>query len=140
MVRLSNIELIKILEKNARESFTNIAKIFGVSEAAIRKRIKKLEKEGIIKRYTIEVDYKKLGFDIHALIGIDTIPEKYLSTIEKLKKIEEIRSLFSSTGDHMILIEVFLKDQNSLIEFIKKIEKIEGVTKICPAIILEKMK
>jgi Lrp/AsnC family transcriptional regulator for asnA, asnC and gidA len=140
MVRISNLDLIKILENNARESFVNIAKKFNVSETAIRKRIKKLEEMGIIKKYTIQVDPTKLGFKIDALIGIDTTPEDYISIIEHLKAMDDIKNLYSSTGDHMILAECWFKDSNELTNFIKKIEKIKGIIRICPAILLEKLK
>ena len=140
MVRISNLDLIKILENNARESFVNIAKKFNVSETAIRKRIKKLEEMGIIKKYTIQVDPSKLGFKINALIGIDTTPEDYISIIEHLKAMDDIKNLYSSTGDHMILAECWFKDSNELTNFIKKLEKIKGIIRICPAILLEKLK
>lgn len=121
-------------------SFLKIAKTLGVSETAVRKRVKKLESEGVIKRYTIEVDPKKIGFEINALIGIDTKPEHYIPVLGKLKEVKEVVSLYSSSGDHMILIECWFKNSRELTEFIKKLNMIKGVTKICPAIILEKIK
>lgn len=140
MVRISNLELIKILQKNARESYINIAKTLNVSETAVRKRIRKLEEEGIIKKYTVEVDLRRLGFEINAVIGVDTKPEEYIAVIEELKGIEAIKSLYSSTGDHMLLMECWFKNQNELTEFVKKIEGIKGVTRVCPAILIEKLK
>ncbi|MCD6403186.1 MAG: Lrp/AsnC family transcriptional regulator [Candidatus Aenigmarchaeota archaeon] len=140
MVRISNLELIECLEKNARESFTNLAKKFGVSETAIRKRIRKLESLGVIKRYTVEVDAKKLGFEIDSLIGVDTTPEDYLNVIKRLKQMEEVKKLYSSTGDHMLLAECWFKNSEELATFVEKIKNIEGVTKVCPAIVLERLK
>ena len=139
MVRISNLELVEILRKNARISYVELAKHFGVSETAIRKRIRKLEENGVIKRYTVEVDPKKLGFEINALIGVDTKPERYVQIIEKMKVMEGIKGLCSSSGDHMILLECWFRNSNELAEFVKKLEKLEGVTKICPAIIIEKI-
>ena len=139
MVRISNLELVEILRKNARIPYVKLAKHFGVSETAIRKRIRKLEEDGVIKGYTIEVDPKKMGFEINALIGVDTKPEHYIPVIGKLKLMEEIRGLCSSSGDHMILLECWFRNSNELAEFVKKLEKLEGVTKICPAIIIEKI-
>jgi len=55
VVRISDLEIIRILRENARIPFVKIAEDLGVSEIAIRKRVKKLEKDGIIRRYTIEV-------------------------------------------------------------------------------------
>ncbi len=140
MVRISNLEILKILRKNSRIPTIKIAKMLGVSETAVRKRIKKMEREGIIRKYTIEIDLKKIGFKVNTLIGLDTKPENYIQTLEKLKEMEEVVSLYTSTGDHMLLIECWLKDSEELTKLVKKLGAIEGVTKICPAILLEKIK
>ncbi|MCF8885500.1 MAG: Lrp/AsnC family transcriptional regulator [Nitrososphaerota archaeon] len=140
MVRFTDLELIQELLRNSRRTYVELAKTFGVTEAAIRKRIKKLESENIIKRFTIEVDLKKLGFEVHALIGLDSSPEKLIQTLEELQNMKEVVSLYTSSGDHMILIECWFRNMKQLSDFIKKLEKIDGVTKICPAIILEKIK
>ena len=140
MVRISDLDIIEILKENSRTSFVKIAKTLGVTETAVRKRIKKLEESGTIKKYTLDVDPRKIGFEVDALIGIDTEPEYYLSTIEKLKKMDEIIRLCSSSGDHMILMECWFKDSDELMKFVKKIESMQGVTRTCPAIILEKIK
>jgi len=126
--------------KNARTPYVKIAKMLEVSETAVRKRVKKLEEMGVIRKYTIEVDPKKIGFEIRALIGIDTKPERFISTLEKLKVMEEVISLYSASGDHMILVECWLKNSKELTSFVKKLETMEGVTRVCPAIILEKVK
>lgn len=140
MVRISNIELLRILQQNARTPFIEIARRLGVTETAVRKKVKKLLGEGVIRRFTIEIDPKKIGFAVQAIIGVDTKPERYIPAIEKLKNLDEVLSLYSSSGDHMILMECWFKDTEELRKFIKKIESIEGVTRICPAIILEKIK
>jgi Lrp/AsnC family transcriptional regulator for asnA, asnC and gidA len=140
MVRISNLELVKKLKENARISYVELAKYFGVSETAIRKRIRKLENEGVIIRYTVDVDPKKIGFAASALIGIDIKPEKYIKTIEMLKKMKEVVSLCSSSGDHMILLEYWFKDLKELSQFIKNLEKMDGITRVCPSIINEKIK
>ena len=140
MVRISNLELIKLLRENSRITFVELAKRFNVSETAIRKRVKKLEELGIIRKYTVEVDPKKLGFKLNVLMGIDTRPEDYLQTLDKLKGMEKVISLYSSSGDHMILIECWFKNSEELMGFVKKLGKMSGITKVCPAIILEKIK
>jgi len=140
MVRISDIELVKLLKKNARMSFVEIAKKLNVTEGAVRKRIKKLEEENVIKGYTIIVDPKKLGYEIDSLIGIDTLPEKLISVVNKLKEMDEVLSLYISGGDHMIIIECWFKTHNDLDSFVKNVEKIDGVTKVCPATIINKVK
>ncbi len=140
MVRISEEKLIRELMKNARVQFTKLAKKFRVTEAAVRKRVRKLEENGAIEGYTIKVNPRKLGYGIHALIGIDTKPELYVHVIDRLKKDKDIISLYSSTGDHMIMMEVWLRDSEELSKFVKKLEKIKGVTRVCPAVMLERIK
>ena len=140
MVRISNKDLLRILQQNSRTPFIEIARRLKVTETAVRKKVKKLQEEGVIRRFTIEIDPKKIGFAVQAIIGVDTKPEKYIPAIEKLKSMEEVLSLYSSSGDHMILMECWFKDTEELRKFLKKLESIDGVTRICPAIILEKIK
>lgn len=140
MVRFSDFELIKLLMKNSRTPYVKLGELLGVSETAIRKRVKKLEEDGVIRRYTIEVDPKKLGFKVNALIGLDTVSERFIAVIEELKAMEEVLSLYSASGDHMILLECWFKDSDELTRFVKRLESIRGVTRVCPAIILEKLK
>lgn len=140
MVKIDDYKLLMLLRQNARISYSELARIFNVSDTAIRKRIKKLEEKGVIKRYTVEIDPKKIGFDIVALIGIDTKPEYFLSVLDKLKRSKKTMSLYSASGDHMILVECWFRNSSELTSFVDWIKGLEGVTRICPAIILEKIK
>jgi Lrp/AsnC family transcriptional regulator for asnA, asnC and gidA len=140
MVRFSNLELLKELQKNSKISYVNLAKIFNVTETAIRKRVKHLENKGVIKGYNIDLDIKQLGYNINAIIGIDTLPEQYINIIQSIKADSDILKAYSTSGDHMILIEKYFKNYVELEEYITKLNTIKGITKVCPAIILEKIK
>lgn len=140
MVRISNQELIELLMRNSRTPYVELASALGVSETAVRKRMKALERSGAIKRYTIDADPKKLGFGAQAVVGIDTLPERYIFVIESLRSMKEVVSLYSSSGDHMILAECWLADSGRLSGFIRKLESVEGVTRVCPAILNERIK
>jgi len=133
--------IIDILTKDARTPFTEIAKVLGISETAVRKRVKALEETGVIKQYTIVIDPSKLGYNLVSLTGIDTLPEKIFEVAQKLKEFDFVRNVYLTSGDHMIMTEIWAKDGNDLSDIISnKIGKIEGVTKVCPAIILERLK
>jgi Lrp/AsnC family transcriptional regulator for asnA, asnC and gidA len=140
MVRISNLDLILALRENSRTPFVGLAKRFGVSETAIRKRVRKLEHDGVIRKYTIEVDTKKMGYDVDAVIGVDTRPQDYMDALEKMKKMKDVRCMCSCSGDHMILLECWFHDSAELTRFIRKLKAVEGVTKVCPAIRTETIK
>ena len=142
MVRISekDMKIVEDLINNARKPFTKIAKELGITEAAVRKRIKKLEKEGIIQGYSAVVDPKKIGYEVTAFVGFDAEPEYYVRVVEKVKRLPQVRKLYSTTGDHMYMAECWFKDRNELEEFIKRLEEIPGITRVCPAIVVEEIK
>ncbi|NJF24504.1 HTH-type transcriptional regulator LrpA [Thermococcus sp. Bubb.Bath] len=133
--------IIDMLTKDARTPFTEIAKVLGISETAVRKRVKALEEAGVIKQYTVVIDPSRLGYNLVSLTGVDTLPEKIFEVAEKLKEFEFVRNLYLTSGDHMIMTEIWAKNGEDLSDIISnKIGKIPGVTKVCPAIILERLK
>jgi len=131
--------ILDMLTKDARTPFTEIAKVLGISETAVRKRVKALEEAGVIKQYTIVVDPSKLGYNLVSITGIDT--KKIFEVASKLKEFDFVRHVYLTSGDHMIMAEIWARDGEDLSDIISnKIGRIDGVTKVCPAIILEKMK
>jgi len=132
--------ILRTLMDNARTPLTEIAKAVGVTDVAIKKRIQKLEREGVIKKYTIVVEPKKIGYNGVALVGVDTDPDKVLSVAHELSKREFTVSVFVTTGDHMIMTEVWAKTGQDLMKIIEEIGRMEGVKKVCPAIVLERIK
>jgi len=136
-----DLKILKLLEEDGRLAFLDIAKKLRLSESTIRKRVKALKENGVIKRFTVEIDPAKIGLNTVAIVGIDVDPPKLLEVAQKLCDFKEIRCVATSTGDHMIMTEIWTKDGRELTRLIsEKIGPIEGVKKICPAIILEKLK
>ncbi|HHF56687.1 MAG TPA: Lrp/AsnC family transcriptional regulator [Thermoplasmatales archaeon] len=134
-------KILEILQKNARTPYTQIAKDVGLSEGAIRKRIESLEKRGIIKRYVAIIDPRKIGYNSITLLGLDAEPTKLLEIANEIAGIEEARNVYLTTGDHMIMAEIWARDGKELSEILaNKVSKIEGIKRICPAIVLEKIK
>jgi len=135
-----DLSIIEFLSKNSRMPFMQIAKKLKVSESTIRKRVSNLEKKGVIKKYSLVVDTGKIGYENIALIGVDVVPERYLDVSKKLTEFKEVRYAASSAGDHMFMLEVWAKDNEELRSISDRIKGIEGVTRICPAIIKETLK
>ena len=135
-----DFSIIEILSTNSRTPFMQIAKKLKVSESTIRKRVSILEKNEIIKKYSLVVDTNKIGFGNIALIGVDVAPEKYLDVAKKLTELDGIKYAASSAGDHMFMLEVWAKSGEELRALSEKLKGLEGVTRICPAIIKDTLK
>ena len=84
-------KIISILQENSRIPYTEIAKKLGLTEATIRKRISELERSGVIKKYTIEVDPHKLGYKTVTILGMDVEPKYLLEAAKKLSEIENVK-------------------------------------------------
>ncbi len=132
--------LIKMLKENSRTPYSHLAKQLGLSDVAIINRIKKLEKVGLIKRYTIEIDETKLGFKSFSYTGVDVDPEKLFDTVNWLKEKDYVTKLFITSGDHNIMCLIRAKDSQTLAKIHDEIAKLPGVRRVCPSMVLETVK
>ncbi len=133
----------KILEelcRNSRISYSELAKKLGISDVAIIKRIRKLEETGVIKKYTIVVDPSKLGYKSISFTGINVDPQKLFNVIEELKGMDEIKYLALTSGDHHLIAVIWCSDQDELREIHRRISMIDGVERIYPSILINKLK
>ena len=80
------LQLISELMKNSRRSDRELAKALGVSQPTVSRLIKKLEKDGFIKEYTIVPDFHKLGYELLALTFVELKKGLDQEGIEKARK------------------------------------------------------
>ncbi len=132
--------ILDMLSKNARISYSKIANKLEISEAAVRKRVKKLEEEGIIEGYTIKINPEKIGYKSVAHVGIDTNPTHFLKIACRLTEMDTVKCVTITSGGHMIMIDVWAKDSKELNDILNSIKKIDGVVAVNPSIILERLK
>ena len=141
MIDEKDLKIIDMLRENARTPVTTIASRLGVSESTIRKRIRALEKNGVITQYTVIVDPAKLGYKSVSIVGINVESTHLLDVAMRMTEFPEVKFVATSTGDHVIITEIWLNDSKELGRFItEKIEKQEGVKRVSPTIILENWK
>ncbi len=141
MIDEINRDILGRLRDNARTPFLEIAKYLGISESTVRKRVGDMEKAGIIKRYTAIVDPPKIGYGSVAIVGIDVKAERFLNVAKKLTEYDNVKFVSTSSGDHMIMAEIWMEKSSELRDFIiNTIEKMDGVTRTCPAILNERLK
>ncbi|MCH5330168.1 MAG: Lrp/AsnC ligand binding domain-containing protein [Alistipes sp.] len=112
-------KILRFLIGNARMPFLEIARECGVSGAAIHQRIKKLEDSGVIMGSRLEVDPKKLGFDVCAFISIRISDNSLqLQTVEKLRHVPEIVECHFITGTYNMMVKLYCVDNDHLMSTI----------------------
>jgi len=133
-------QIIEMLKKNARISYTEIARRLGLSDVAVLKRVRKLEQAGIIKKYTIVLDPKKLGYNTISITGLDVEPENLFKVLEYLKEKEYVKYLAITSGDHSIIAIIWAKNSTEMAHIHDMLAKLPGVKRVCPAIVLDVLK
>jgi Lrp/AsnC family transcriptional regulator for asnA, asnC and gidA len=141
MLSDSDLRILRVLERDASLSYAEIARRLGLNESTVRKKVLKLKRQGIIRRFSVVLDPEKLGIRNIAILGIDTDPDKLLEVAQRLRDMPEVKSVAITSGDHMLMAEVWSEDGDQLSKILtRKIGKIDGVRKVCPSLVLERVK
>jgi Lrp/AsnC family leucine-responsive transcriptional regulator len=114
----------KIIDKltiNSRMSFVELGKQIGLSPSSVRERVQKLEDLEVIKGYSIQLDSKKLGFELEVVIMFKLYSGKLQLFCGALQNFPEIIEVQRITGTHNIFMKVILIDQLHLQQFIDRL-------------------
>ncbi|GGX08632.1 Lrp/AsnC family transcriptional regulator [Aquimarina muelleri] len=120
-IDVKNWDIIKCLQKNARLSNAEIGRKVGLSSPAVAERIKKLEDYGILKGYIAEVSHTKTGYQLKAMITLRAFMGRLQPFLIKVSEFKEVINCYRITGNENIIMEVVLKDQIHLQEFIDRL-------------------
>ena len=113
-----NWKILHCLQQNARQSNTQIAKEIGISSPAVAERIRKLEDLGIIEGYYAKVSYFETDHQLKAIISLRVFMGRLKPFMEKVKGFNEVINCYRITGNENIFMEVVLKNQKHLQQFI----------------------
>lgn len=140
---LNNIDsfdekIIKILQNDARKPFVEIANTIGLSESAVRRRIKNLTDNNIIKKFTIEINNSE---KTSAITLISVASSSDTSTVtSKLLNLEGVDVIYEITGQYDIAAIISAPAISEINSYIDEVRKIEGVSDTNTVIILKTLK
>ena len=122
-------KILRIITKNARIPFKDVADTCGVSRAAIHQRVQKMFDNGVIVGSGYQINPKMLGYQLCVYVGIMlTKASMYKSVSAELDKIPEIVESQFTLGAYSMLIKLYAKDDQHLMELLNsKIQEIPGV-------------
>ena len=124
-----DMNILSFLIRDARVPYTDIAKALKVSSGTVHVRMRKLESQGIVSGSHLEVNYKVLGYDISAFVGIYLEDGKlYKSVLKELEQIPEVTSAHSTTGRYNIFARILCRDTSHLKEVLtEQLQAINGI-------------
>ena len=130
-----DIQLLEILEKNSKSPVQEISEVTGIPASTVHHRIKKLELNNTIKRYTADLNPKIMGRDFSAYVMVNGSPEKYLdSDFFNHKYVAEVSAV---TGNYDLIIKIQCANLDQFNDFLQKFREKYGkyltqtVTMVC---------
>jgi Lrp/AsnC family transcriptional regulator for asnA, asnC and gidA len=119
--------IVEALQAEGRRPFTRIARDLGISEAAVRQRVARLEATGIIQVVAV-TDPLTLGYQTMAMLGVSVEPSARTRVAEALRQLPEVSYLVLTAGSFDLLAEVVCEDNEHLLRFLgSSLAGVEGI-------------
>jgi DNA-binding Lrp family transcriptional regulator len=134
---LDNIDqhILQILREDSRLAFVDIASKVGLSEAAVRRRVSNLVKEGTIKRFTVDVDEPQTATS--AITYVSVSPSSPTADVSrKLKSVKGVETIYETTGPFDIAAIIRGASISEVNKSVEEIRRLGGVLKTETTIIL----
>lgn len=122
-------QILQLLSKDGRMSFTDLGKATGLSTSAVHQRVKRLEQKGVIQGYGAFVDHRSIGLPTTAFISITPFevsqPDDYP---DRLREVKEIESCWSVAGEESYILKVRVATPADLEELLARIRQLANVS------------
>jgi Lrp/AsnC family transcriptional regulator, leucine-responsive regulatory protein len=123
--------LLAALADDARASVAELAKRVGLSAPSTSERLRRLEAQGVIGGYTVQIDPRALGYTLQAIVRVKPLPGQLHLVEEVLRRIPEFVECDKVTGDDCFIARLYLHSIEQLDEILAKVtERAETSTAI----------
>jgi DNA-binding Lrp family transcriptional regulator len=136
-------QILQAIQENSKQTYSEVGRRLGVAHSTVYDRIRKMEKSGIIKKWTVDIDLEKIGINyITACMTVYTDPKESENVAKRLSEAKEVLEVSMSLSEELLIIaKVFARDQEELHSFIaKKVAPLQGVMRIRTSIVTKKIK
>ncbi|MDG1366278.1 MAG: Lrp/AsnC family transcriptional regulator [Acidimicrobiales bacterium] len=120
--------IIRELQVDGRAAYSRLAPLVGLSEAAVRQRVNRLQGRGVIQIVAV-TDPVSLGYPFQAMLGIK-VSSEVDTTAEKISQIGSVDYTGVATGRFDVLAEVVCRDREHLLELSDQIRATDTVSDV----------
>ncbi|CAD5141525.1 MULTISPECIES: Lrp/AsnC family transcriptional regulator [Microbacterium] len=118
--------IVEMLQEDGRRSYSEIGRIVGLSEAAVRQRVQRLTESGIMQIVAV-TDPMQLGFHRQAMVGVKVAGDAR-GVAEAIADIDEVDYVVITVGSFDVLVEAVCEDDDHLLALVNdRIRPIQGV-------------
>jgi Lrp/AsnC family transcriptional regulator, leucine-responsive regulatory protein len=123
-----DVRLLNALRHNGRRSQEELSQMLSLSRPAVRERMRRLEANGILARYTVEIDWERLGYPLLAFIHVRTKSgdcRTYAQQVMELSNEDAtIEACHRITGKWCLLVKVRARTSADLEELLAQIRSL----------------
>ena len=122
-------EILRFLQEDARTTQAELGRRVGLSAASVNERIRRLERDGVIRRWTVQVDDLKAGADITAFVDVFIeSPKHEAEFVRVMEELDEVQECHFVTGEFTCLVKAKVPSRRALRELVlDRINMLEGV-------------
>ena len=130
-------QLLAGLLADARTSYADLARQVGLSAPSVHERGRKLEREGVLRGSTVDVDPKALGLGVSALVGLQQREGVDSDVIvAALRAVPEIEDCWFVAGDEAFVAKVRVVDLDDLDRTLRGLRQVPGITRTRTTVVL----
>lgn len=132
-----DVKILKLLQKNARSTISDLSSAVGMSMPAVSERLKKLELSGIIRQYCAILNPQLLNKQLMALMFVSLEhPHFNDSFAEFVKQENEVHECYYIAGDYDYFLKIITASTLSLEQLLNKIKTLPGIQKTKTTVVL----
>ncbi|MEP1217343.1 MAG: Lrp/AsnC family transcriptional regulator [Marinobacter sp.] len=129
--------LLLLLRQNARSSISELARVLGVSRSTVQNRIAKLETNGVIRGYSVQLGGELSDNQVEAHVSVKVFQKLTARTNIALEQISQVSQLYSVSGEYDLIAIVQAQSLEELSAVLDEIGNLEGVERTNSAVVLE---
>jgi Lrp/AsnC family transcriptional regulator, leucine-responsive regulatory protein len=124
MLDAKDLEIVGALQDDARATYADVAARVGMSASAVHDRVRKLERSGVVRRYSAVVDPEALGLFVTALIAASPLdPSQPDDLPERVREFPEVEDCYSVAGEANYILKVRTTTTGALEDLIRRIRE-----------------
>lgn len=136
-----DLKILKILEEDARMSYSSISEKVGLSRVSVKERVLELKRIGVIERFTIQVPAKHMGRPLAVFFDIKVAPELLEATALEITTHQDIVIVYQMSGVNALHVHGFFKDVDTVTAFVNLfLSKIPGVQSVSSEFLFKRYK
>ncbi len=131
-----DLTLIDAIQQNASRRLEDLGRLVQLAPSSVHDRLRRLERDGVIRRWTVDLDAAALGLGVLAYIGVRS-SRTCATLLAELERFSEIEEIHSVAGELCFLLKVRVADTNALLGLIERLRAISGIEQTQTTVVLK---